>query len=142
MNSVCFSPKFWIWVLIYAIFSHVECPLSCSYFPKNYVFLTDKTRDAVYGRPPWAHKSIKETQFAGKTICCSTKQWGHTNHIKSHRFHFRISYLQLIVLYSLIPNHSSALILRNSQKLNKGISASKINIKSQSVVNFLLTILK
>ena len=51
-------------------------------------------------------------------------------------------YLQLIVLYSLTPNHSSALILRNSQKLNKGISASKIDIKSQSVVNFLLTILK
>ena len=95
IQSVIFLKNFGygFWSMPFFLTLNAHCPVLIS--RKIYTFLTDKTRDAVYGRPPWAHKSIKETQFAGKTICCSTKQWGHTNHIKSHRFHFRISYLQL-----------------------------------------------
>ena len=58
------------WSMPFFLTLNPHCPVLIS--PKNYTFLTDKTRDAVYGRPPWAHKSIKETQFAGKTICCRT----------------------------------------------------------------------
>ena len=62
--------EYGFWSMPFFLTLNAHCPALIS--PKIYTFLTDKTRDAVYGRPPWAHKSIKETQFAGKTICCST----------------------------------------------------------------------
>ena len=85
-----------------------------------YTFLTDNTRAGM----PFMedHHTPESTQINKRNTICRQNhmlqcQWGHTNHIKSHCFHFRISYLQLKRLYSLIPNHSIALILRNSQKL-------------------------
>ena len=74
-QSVIFFPKFRIWMLIYAILSHFKYPLPCPYFLKKLYFSYRQNqvcKYAVYGRPLWAHKSIKETQFAGKTICSST----------------------------------------------------------------------
>ena len=118
IQSVIFLKNFeyGFWSMPFFLTLNAHCPVLIS--RKIYTFLTDKTRDAVYGRPPWVHT----TQINKRNTICRQNhmlqyQWGHTNHIKSHCFGLRILYLLLKRLYSLIPNHSIALILRNSRKL-------------------------
>ena len=93
-QSVIFFPKFRIWMLIYAILSHFEYPLPCPYFLKKLYFSYRQNQVCRL----W--NTTMSTQINKRNTICRQNhmlqyQWGHTNHIKSHRFHFRTSYLQL-----------------------------------------------